>query len=121
MRSARDVFSSRPDAVDTSVCDLIFLREQDALCDLVKARVHLVFPYWDLVILTLVLALAPKRKAAPPWSQSKSKSLRASMSCLWPLAQPVSSARFCGCFPKRSNCADTLLIRSFCQRCWIKS
>ncbi len=38
MRSARDVFSSRADAADTSVCDLIFLREQDALCDLEGPR-----------------------------------------------------------------------------------
>jgi hypothetical protein len=50
-------FSSPADAVDASVCDLSFLREQDALCGWVKARVHLVFPYWDLVILTLTLFL----------------------------------------------------------------
>jgi hypothetical protein len=65
MRSASNGFSSRVDVADASVCDLIFLRERDALCDLVKARVHLVFPYWDLVTLTLILALALKRKAAP--------------------------------------------------------
>ena len=67
MRSASNGFSSRADVADASVCDLIFLRERDALCDLVKARVHLVFPYWDLVTLTLtlILALALKRKAAP--------------------------------------------------------
>jgi hypothetical protein len=66
MQSVSAGFSSGPDAADASVCDLIFRQERDALCDLVKARVHLVFPYWDLVILTLtlVLALAPKRKAA---------------------------------------------------------
>jgi len=75
MRSASDGFSSRADAADASVCDLIFLPEQDALCDLAKARAHLVFPYWDMVIptLTLVLALAPKRKAAPLCLRSKAR------------------------------------------------
>jgi len=49
-----------------------------------------------LLLLLLFLLLLQNEKQHPLLSQSKSKrtskSLRASMSCLWSLARPVSSA-----------------------------
>jgi len=63
-----------------------------------------------------------KTKSSRPLFQSKSKRtskrLRASMSCS--LARPLSSAKFSGCFQKRSSCAVISSTRSSCQKCWIR-
>src|SRR6266567_3396497 len=101
-----------------------FFLVRAGICGLGSVRARSVFPCrfgYFLLFLLLLLQIQNKKALLQGKSKRTSKSMRALTVLLDSLARPLSSAKFCGCFRKRSSCADTSLTRSFCQRCWIKS